>query len=200
MSESPSHRPLILASGSPYRAALLQRLGVGFEQQSPGVDETRHHGESARDYVLRLARNKAAAGLAGHENRSVISIGSDQVCVNGDQILGKPGSADGIRDQLRRASGRTVSFLTAIAVQGNAGPDAHTAVVDDNVVFRELDAGTIERYIAAENPVDCAGGFRAEGLGITLFDAIHSSDPTALIGLPLITLSRLLRHHGIELP
>jgi MAF protein len=191
---------LVLASGSPYRASLLARLGLAFHQCPPDLDENRSPGEDSTAYVARLAEAKALAGAHALQASPVISIGSDQVCVVDGDLMGKPGDAPAARAQLRRVSGRAITFLTAVAVHDTTTAETQTAVSTDQVHFRELDDATIERYVAAEAPFDCAGGFRAEGLGITLFEAIDSSDPTSLIGLPLITVSRLLRRCGIALP
>ncbi len=191
---------LILASGSPYRASLLARLGVTFRQYAPDLDERRTPGEASMAYVKRLARAKAMAGARASRERPVISIGSDQICSIDDEIMGKPGDHPTATAQLRRVSANTATFLTAVVVHDSTSMQTETAITRDEVCFRELDDASIERYIVAEAPFDCAGGFRAEGLGITLFDAIYSSDPTSLIGLPLITVSRLLRERGITLP
>lgn len=194
-----SSRQVVLASTSPYRAALLGRLGLAFDQVPPGVDERRHTGESPADYVQRLANAKARAGADAAASNG-LTIGSDQVCVNGEQVVGKPGDAAGACEQLRRASGRRLTFLTAVAVHDGVQDETEAALCRDEVVFRELDEPTIQRYVSADQPFDCAGAFKAEGLGITLFSAVHSSDPTALVGLPLIALADLLRRRGVALP
>lgn len=195
--------PLILASTSRYRRELLARLGIPFECRSPGIDETALPGELAFALVSRLAAAKAHA-VARLEPGAWI-IGSDQVAVLRDvdqteTILGKPGTAAACIDQLARCSGRTLSFLTAVAVV-RPGATAPIEFVDTTrVSFRTLDLGAIERYVAREAPLDCAGGFKSEALGIVLCDSIHSQDPTALIGLPLIRLCGALRGAGFELP
>jgi septum formation protein len=188
---------LILASTSPYRRALLERLGVPFETMRPDVDETRRPGESPRALVARLAAAKAVAAAARFGDG--LAIGSDQVAACDDTVLGKPGGHDAAVTQLRAVSGRTVEFLTGVCVRDlEAGDERHDIAVTQ-VRFRTLDDAEIERYLAREPAYDCAGSFKSEGLGITLVDSIEDDDPTALIGLPLIRLCRLLRAFGITL-
>jgi septum formation protein len=190
--------PLILASASPYRRALLERLGLAFESIAPGVSETHVSGESPVDRALRLAREKAQAVVAGHTGAVV--VGSDQVAAAGNEVLDKPGDGARCRAQLAALSGRTARFYTGCVVLG-AGSSLHLAHVDTTtVVFRSLRDEEIERYVARERPFDCAGGFKAEALGIALLECIESVDPTALIGLPLIWLSGALRTAGYRLP
>jgi septum formation protein len=194
---------LILASTSRYRQQLLERLGVGFSCVAPGVDETAHPNENAALLVARLARSKAAAVAARQPSAWV--IGSDQVAVRvGDagkeSIFGKPGTDARCIEQLQSCSGRTIEFLTAVAVMRQEGGSLTEFVDSTRVRFRELDLATIRRYVARESPLDCAGGFKSEGLGITLCESIDSTDPNALIGLPLIRLSAVLRAVGFELP
>lgn len=184
---------LILASSSQYRRELLSRLGLPFETGRPDVDETPRHGESPAMLAVRLARAKAAA-LASPEGWA---IGSDQVAELDGAPLGKPGNFAAARGQLSAMSGRQVRFHTAVCL---AGPNGGEAVDLTEVRFRKLDADEIERYLQAESPLDCAGSFKCEGLGISLFEAIDSKDPTALIGLPLIALARLLRDAGFQVP
>ena len=189
---------LILASTSAYRRELLARLGLPFEMLAPGVDEAHRPGESPADRALRLALEKAAA-IARIHPQSVI-VGADQVAACGEQLLDKPGDAARCRAQLVLLSSRTALFYTACAVLGRHGA-VHCAHVDTtSVTFRALSGEEIERYVAREQPFDCAGGFRAEALGIALFDCIESQDPTALIGLPLIWLAGALRGAGFLLP
>jgi len=189
---------LILASTSPYRRELLSRLALDFEMVAPEVSEEHQRGESPTDRALRLATAKAQAVSARHPHALV--LGSDQVAACGAEVLDKPGDARRCREQLLRLSGHTAHFYTACVLLG-AGAGLHLAHVDTTtVVFRELSASEIDRYIARERPFDCAGGFRAEALGITLFDCIESQDPTALIGLPLIWLAGALRAAGFQLP
>jgi septum formation protein len=190
--------PLFLASSSTYRRLLLQRLGLAFEVHAPGVSETHLAGESPLERARRLALEKARAVAAKHPGAVV--IGSDQVAVAGDQILDKPGDAARARAQLAQLSGKSARFYTACAVLGGR-PAAQLAYIDTTtVLFRTLTAAEIERYVAREQPYDCAGGFKAESLGIALFERIENSDPTALIGLPLIWLAGALRGLGYELP
>jgi septum formation protein len=193
---------LILASTSTYRRELLARLRLPFSCFAPGVDETRRAGERPVHLAVRLAKAKAFAVAVQHPDAWV--IGSDQVAVQAgsveDSILGKPGTEALCVKQLRGCSGRTLSFLTAVAVVRHRDPLAHEFVDTTQVTFRALDEGTIARYVAREAPLDCAGGFKSEGLGITLCESINSADPSALIGLPLIQLSKVLRSVGFELP
>jgi len=194
----PAAPRLILASTSAYRRELLARLRVPFEALAPGCEEHRLPDEPAQALALRLAQLKAETVATRHPGSVV--IGSDQVAVRGTEILGKPGTVERCTAQLQQSSGHGVVFLTAVhIVDGrNARAESH---VDHTVVrFRSLDADEIARYIAADAPLDCAGGFKAESLGITLFDRIESNDPTALTGLPLIWVSAALRRAGIPVP
>jgi septum formation protein len=189
---------LILASLSPYRRELLARLGLPFEVVAPGVSEAHLAGESPADRALRLALEKARAVSQRHP--AAVVIGSDQVAASGEDVLDKPGDAARCRAQLASLSGKTARFYTACVVLG-ASAGVHLAHVDTTtVLFRTLSADEIERYVARERPFDCAGGFKAEGLGVALFECIESQDPTALIGLPLIWLSGALRGAGYRLP
>ena len=172
-----------------------------FSCVAPGVDEAPYPDERAAVLVARLARSKAAAVAARQPNAWV--IGSDQVAVldeaGAQSIFGKPGTAARCIEQLQSCSGRTIEFLTAVAVMRQA--DGMTEFVDSTRVrFRELDLATIKRYVTKENPLDCAGGFKSEGLGISLCESVDSTDPNGLIGLPLIRLSAVLRAAGYELP
>jgi septum formation protein len=189
---------LILASQSPYRRELLSRLGLPFDVVAPGVSEAHAAGESPADRALRLALQKAQA-VAQHHPEAVV-IGSDQVAACGEEVLDKPGDAARCRAQLTTLSGKTARFYTACAVLG-ASTGVQLGHVDTTtVVFRPLSADEIERYVAREQPFDCAGGFKAEASGIALFECIESQDPTALIGLPLIWLAGALRAAGYRLP
>ena len=189
---------LILASSSIYRRELLGRLGVPFECITSHVDESALPAESAQDRAIRLALAKASVVARGRPGSTV--IGSDQVCVCKGESLEKPGSAERTRTMLQWLSAGTATFHTAVAVV-QAEPSHCAQFVDTTTVsFRPLGEDEIERYIAAERPFDCAGGFRCEGLGISLFTRIVSEDPTGLIGLPLIALSRALRQLGFTIP
>jgi septum formation protein len=196
---TPDRRPaLILASSSRYRRALLSRLQVDFSCRSPAIPEERLVDEEPAGMATRLARSKAA--VVAQSAPHAVVIGSDQVAVRGDEILSKPGTEARAVAQLGACSGAAVEFLTAVCVidgsRQAAEPFLHVDVT--RVQFRQLDAQEIQRYVRRERPLDCAGGFRCEGLGIALFDRIDSRDPTALIGLPLIWLSAVLRQIGFE--
>lgn len=193
----PHPAPLVLASTSRYRAQLLERLRLPFETARPEVDETPHAAEPPATLALRLATAKADA-VARLRPQAVV-IGSDQVASCDGRLLGKPGSRDAAIAQLQGMSGREVMFLTAVAVSC-PGAAAGQALDTTLVRFRPLSDDAIARYVDAEQPWDCAGSFRCEGLGIALFDAIESHDPTALVGLPLIATARLLRAAGFVLP
>jgi septum formation protein len=189
---------LILASTSVYRRSLLERLGIPFAALPPGTPEDTIAGELPTDRALRLAVAKAQA-IASRRPDAVV-IGSDQVAAVDSKILDKPGDAARCRAQLAAASGSSARFHTACAV---IAPQAGVRMVHidtTTVFFRSLSDEEIERYVERERPFDCAGGFRAEGLGISLFESIESRDPTALIGLPLIWLACALRRAGFVLP
>lgn len=189
---------LVLGSTSPYRRVLLARLGIAFVTARPDVDETPLLGETPAALAIRLADAKARAVALRHPDAWV--IGADQVAELDGSALGKPGNFERAADQLSAASGRRVAFHTAVCLYHHAERRA-IAFHDRTVVrFRALDSGEIERYLHAEQPYDCAGSFKAEGLGITLFESIESTDPTALVGLPLIALSSALRRAGYCLP
>ncbi|MCD9045988.1 Maf family protein [Luteimonas sp. MHLX1A] len=188
---------LILASTSRYRRELLERLQLPFTTERPDVDETPLPGEAPAALASRLAVAKAREVARLHPGAWV--IGSDQVAGFDGHALGKPGSRDAAIAQLQSMSGSSVQFLTAVALcRGDAL--AGEALDTTTVTFRCLRRAEIERYVDAEQPLDCAGSFKSEGLGIALFDAIETRDPTALIGLPLIATARLLRDAGFVLP
>ncbi|MGE8226822.1 MAG: Maf family protein [Stenotrophomonas sp.] len=189
-------KPLILASTSRYRAELLNRLRISFSSAAPDVDETPLPGEPPAALAHRLAAAKAAAVARQHPGSW--AIGSDQVAELNGQPLGKPGSREAACAQLAAMSGHEVLFHTAVCLSDG---DAQLQATDlTRVRFRNLQMAEIKRYIDAEQPLDCAGSFKCEGLGISLFEAIDNSDPTALIGLPLIKTSQLLRQAGYQLP
>jgi septum formation protein len=189
---------LILASTSRYRRSLLERLGVAFTAMPPETPEDALPGELPPDRALRLAIAKAQA-IAGRRPDAVI-IGSDQVAAVGSKVLDKPGDAARCRAQLAAASGSSARFHTACAVIGPQAGIRMVHIDTTTVCFRTLTEQEIERYVERERPFDCAGGFRAEGLGISLFESIESRDPTALIGLPLIWVACALRRAGFHLP
>ncbi len=186
---------LILASTSPYRRALLERLGLPFDTMRPGVDETRKAQETPPVLVARLARAKAAAAADAFDDG--LAIGSDQVAACDGVVLGKPGGHAAAVAQLRAVSDKTVEFLTGVCVLDLASRAVREDLAVTRVRFRTLSETEIERYLAREPAYDCAGSFKSEGLGITLVDSIEDDDPTALVGLPLIRLCRLLRDFGI---
>ncbi len=189
--------PVILASTSPYRRMLLERLGVPFSTESPGIEETEIGGEGPPERARRLAAAKAQAVALRHPEALV--IGSDQVAAAGEIVLEKPATLARAREQLQALSGAEARFYTACSILAPAGFRA--AHLDETrVVFRRLSAQEIERYVAREQPLDCAGGFKAESLGIALFERIESSDPTGLIGLPLIWVAAALRRLGHAVP
>jgi septum formation protein len=187
-----------LGSTSRYRRELLERLNLPFEVAAPDVDETPLPGEAPRELALRLALAKARAVAQQHPGAVV--IGSDQVADLGGEPLGKPGQHERAVQQLRRMRGQTVVFQTAVAVVCAATGFEQVELAPVEVRFRDLSDEEIERYLRAEQPYDCAGSAKSEGLGIALLDAIHSDDPTALIGLPLIRTCRMLRAAGLVLP
>ena len=187
---------LILASSSSYRRELLSRLGFAFDWVSPQIDETPHSNEQPEQLAMRLAQTKAQS-VAGKFPDSLI-IGSDQVAVIGDEKIGKPGNYQNAVAILSRASGKMMNFHTAVCVLNTATGRIHCEVDQFSVRFRPLDEQTIVNYITREQPYNCAGAFRSEGLGITLLDSMHGDDPTALIGLPLIRLIRMLEQEGIN--
>lgn len=189
-------RALVLASGSRYRRELLARVLRQFEWESPDIDETAHRGESGVDLVIRLAHEKAHAVAARHPEALI--IGSDQVALLGETILTKPGNATVARAQLAACSGRTVTFVTGLCLLDAASRREQQALERFTVQFRRLTASEIATYIEKEQPFDCAGSFRAEGLGIALFERLEGDDPNTLIGLPLIRLLQMLRAEGVD--
>jgi 7-methyl-GTP pyrophosphatase len=189
-------RRLVLASTSRYRAELLGRLGVPFETEAPGVDESHRSDEAPRARALRLAHAKAGAVAVRHPDAWV--IGSDQVADLAGRTLDKPGDAVRCRAQLAAASGRSVEFHTAVALL-RPQPGRAMEHVDLTVVrFRSLSQEEIARYVELDRPFDCAGGFRSEGLGATLFESLKTSDRAALVGLPMTWLAAALRAAGFE--
>ncbi len=190
--------PLLLASSSLYRRELLARLRLPFTCASPDIEEAHQPNETATALVLRLAEQKARA-LAEQYSGHLI-IGSDQVAVLGEQILGKPHDFERAHRQLSNASGKSVSFLTGLALLNTVTGECQVDCVPFTVHFRQLDAERITRYLNAEQPYDCAGSFKAEGLGVSLFRGTEGSDATSLVGLPLIRLVDMLLAEGVQIP
>lgn len=187
---------LVLASGSRYRAELLSRLGLPFQTWAPDVDESARAGETCAATASRLARAKAQAARERFPDAWI--IGSDQVADLEGRPIGKPGHRDGARAQLRAMRGRTVIFQTALCLL--AGGQVREALVPTQVVFRDLADEEIERYLDREPAFDCAGSAKSEGLGIALLERLTGDDPTALVGLPLVALSAMLREAGARVP
>jgi septum formation protein len=186
--------PIILASTSRYRRELLARLQLPFTTRSPGVAEDTIEGEAPETMAARLALAKARSIVAG----DALVIGSDQVASLGGQVLRKPGSPEVAVAQLRAAQGKTVLFHTAVAVIATESGATLQHVDRTEVLFRRLDDAVLERYVQLESPLDCAGSFKSEGLGVALFERVASEDPTALIGLPLIFVANALRTLGAD--
>jgi septum formation protein len=189
---------IVLGSTSRYRADLLRRLVPDFERSAPGTDETPLAGEAPAQRALRLAIAKAEA--AASDRRDALVIGSDQVAELDGLILDKPVTTERAHAQLTASSGHEVHFHTGLCLLDTRTGQRHTHVDHTRVHFRELTAAEIARYVEREQPLDCAGSFKCEGLGISLFESIDNLDPSALVGLPLIALARLLREAGIPLP
>jgi septum formation protein len=187
-------RRLVLASGSAYRKALLERLGLPFEAMAPQVSEAPLQGESPADTALRLSVLKARA----LSQRGELIIGCDQVASCGGRRYGKPGNHENAARQLRELSGKTADFHTAVTVLDSQKKTHESRVVLCRVTFRKLDEQRIQAYLEKEKPYDCAGAAKSEGLGITLISRIQTDDPTSLIGLPLIALSEMLERAGLR--
>lgn len=185
---------LVLASTSPYRRALLEKIGVPFECAAPGVDETPKAGETPRQLVLRLAQAKAQS-LAERYPAHLI-IGSDQVCVLDGEITGKPLTEENAYRQLMKARGNIVTFYTGLALYNSATGHLQTECEPFDVHFRHLSEQEIGDYLRKERPLNCAGSFKSEGLGITLFERLEGRDPNTLVGLPLIALCQMLRREN----
>ena len=190
------NQPLILASTSPFRRALLERLGLPFTTAAPAVDERRRPDEPPQVLVLRLAEAKAMAVAAAYP--AAIIIGADQVACIDDRVLGKPGDREQAIRQLALASGRTLVFQTGLCVLNAITGRTQTVVEPFHVHFRRLTRTQILNYLDREQPYDCAGSFKSEGLGIALFARLEGEDPSALIGLPLIRLITLLESEGLD--
>ncbi|MDY7534864.1 nucleoside triphosphate pyrophosphatase [Pseudomonas sp. Bout1] len=190
--------PLLLASSSVYRRELLNRLRLPFICSSPDIDESHRPDESAVELVKRLAEEKARALASSHPGHLI--IGSDQVAALDGQIIGKPHTFEKAREQLLAASGKRVSFLTGLAVLNSATGRCQVDCIPFTVHMRTLDAARIERYLRLEQPYDCAGSFKAEGLGVSLFQSTEGPDATSLVGLPLIRLVGMLLAEGVQIP
>ncbi|MBA0219060.1 septum formation inhibitor Maf [Pectobacterium brasiliense] len=187
---------IILASTSPYRRTLLEKLAIPFVCAAPDIDETPYPGENAIDLVIRLAENKAQT-LATHYPNHLI-IGSDQVCVLENAITGKPHNKGNATRQLQQASGKCVSFFTGLALFNSATQEMQSIAEPFDVHFRTLTEAEIDGYLEKEQPWNCAGSFKSEGLGITLFERLSGRDPNTLIGLPLIALTQMLQKEGVN--
>lgn len=189
--------PLVLASTSPFRKELLGRFGIPFETLAPHTDETPLPGEPPQGLVARLAEAKARA--VSDRYPEALIIGSDQVAVLEGNILGKPGSHEAAVTQLQLASGKCVTFYTGLCLWNSRSGHAQVEVIPYQVCFRTLSEGEIDRYLHREQPYNCAGSFKSEGLGIALFERMEGSDPTSLIGLPLIRLGSMLAREGVSI-
>jgi len=187
---------ILLASSSAYRRQLLSRLGFAFEYCAPDIDETAHPDETADQLVARLARAKASALASLYQHRLI--IGSDQVAVLEGKIMGKPHTHERAFSQLRAASGKAVLFKTGLCLLNSTTGRIQLAVEEFSVHFRALTNEQIEAYLNREQPYDCAGSFKCEGLGIALFTSMQGSDPNTLIGLPLIRLVDMLINEGVD--
>jgi MAF protein len=190
-------RKLVLASSSPYRRQLLMQLVPSFHSEDPAIDESREVGETATALVKRLALAKAQRLAPAFANALI--IGADQVASLEGDILGKPGTFTRAREQLRRCSGRSLTFYTGLCLLDTSTDDFDLACETYQVEFRVLSDREIDTYLRREKPFDCAGSFKSEGLGITLFERLEGDDPNALIGLPLIRLIAMLESEGIDL-
>ena len=191
-------QPLVLASSSPYRQELMNRLGLGFSSVSPDIDEEILPGESAEDLVRRLSTAKAE--IIAKRFQDAIVIGSDQALALDSEILGKPGEHESAVKQLQKLSGQQVVFYTGLSVINARTAVTRTDCIPYRVCFRKLSDDEIQRYLEAEKPYQCAGSFKSEGMGIALLESMEGSDPTALIGLPLIRLAEMLRMQGLKIP
>jgi septum formation protein len=198
MSPVPAPPRLVLASTSPFRREILQKLAIPFDAAAPDTDETMMDKESPEALVSRLAESKARA--VAHDWPNALIIGSDQVaCVDGE-ILGKPGNRQNAMQQLTQAAGKAVTFYTGLCLLNSGSQKAQISCELFKVYFRQLNEAQIARYLDHEQPFNCAGSFKSEGMGITLFSKLEGDDPNTLIGLPLIRLVEMLGNEGIELP
>lgn len=189
-----SKRTLILASSSTFRKSLLEKLMIPFETANPDIDETPHQGETPQQLVERLAIEKAKA--IAHSQSNALVIGSDQVALHGDKIVGKPHTHENAVKQLREASGKSITLYTGLALVNSDSGEIQSEVIPFTVHFRKLSEETIEAYLHKEKPYNCAGSVRSEGLGVALFERFDGDDPNALIGLPLIRLVGMLNNEN----
>jgi septum formation protein len=190
-------KKLVLASTSPFRKTVLEKLDIPFETCAPDIDETALAEESPEQLVARLASTKAKA--VAEKYPDALIIGSDQVAVLDGQIVGKPGNHEDAQAQLKRASGKRIAFLTGLCVYNTMSKRERTEVVPYYVIFRQLKDSQIENYLEKEQPYNCAGSFKSEGLGIALFERLEGDDPNTLIGLPLIRLIQMLEGEGMPI-
>ncbi len=190
------HLPIVLASSSLYRRELLSRIVKSFDQYSPEIDESQINNETAKDLVLRLAESKAREVAKRYPAHLIIA--SDQVAVRDKVILGKPLSVERAERQLAQCSGNRVEFITSLCLLNTTSGNIQLDVDRVSVQFRSLTPQEIQRYIEHEQPLDCAGSFKCEGLGIALFESMEMQDPTSLIGLPLIKLTGMLKAEGVN--
>lgn len=189
-------QPLILASTSPYRSELLTRLRIPFQTASPEVDETPFPSETAKQTSLRLSREKAKAVV--HQHPDALIIGSDQVALLGENQIGKPLTHENAIRQLHNLRGQTITFFTALTLLNAHTGKIQTEVAENHVTYRNISDAQIESYLTKEQPYNCAGSVKSEGLGIAIINSIYGDDPNALIGLPLILLVNMLSNEGIE--
>jgi septum formation protein len=189
---------LVLASSSPFRQTLLQRLGLPFETANPAIDETPHANENPEQTAARLAHAKARAVAARFP--AALIIGSDQIAVCDGVALGKPGDYENAVGQLQMMRGKSTTFYTALCLLNAASGRSQSAVAPNTVYFRDYSEDEIDRYLRREQPYNCAGSAKVEGLGIVLISRIEGDDPNALIGLPLIELTSMLRREGVAIP
>lgn len=189
---------LVLASTSPFRQEILRKLNIEFDISAPDVDETNFDNETPQQLVSRLAEEKARAVTNRHPNALI--IGSDQVAVLDSEILGKPINHENAKQQLRKASGKKVTFFTGICLYNSSTNNAQVRCVPFYVYFRHLTDEQIENYLQIDKPYNCAGSFKSEGLGIALFEKLEGDDPNTLVGLPLIDLVQMLEKEGVNIP
>ncbi|HIM54344.1 MAG TPA: septum formation inhibitor Maf [Gammaproteobacteria bacterium] len=193
---------LILASSSPFRKELLTKLGLDFSTHAPDIDESRKDSETPEQLVYRLAEEKAAEVA---KTQSGLIIASDQVATLGsgtqvdDKILTKPHTHENAIEQLQQSSGNTVTFVTSLTLLNTNTGNIQTVIENFKVIFRVLSAEQIDNYLKKEQPYNCAGSFKSEALGISLFERLEGNDPNTLIGLPLIQLIKMLEHEGIDI-